>query len=568
MPVSYPMWANYPLPSFPLALCAPSSVAGWVLLGAAAACLCLAGRRENPGARLWLWWLLLGGALLAFRWPLIWLPHELHPDESQLLAGALTLRHDPMFWRSVDGCTAGPLDYFALLPAAFFPGITGYTVARLTATLLIWGMLVAAGETVALITNRPLIRMVVLPAAVFAAFTTSPEFLHYSTELVPGLLLALAVLMSVRQSIRPSPRNLWAVALLLGATPFAKLQAGPVAAGLGLLLLGFEFASGRSRNLGAMIIGALLPVLLVAALVTATGQGENLLIPYLLQNTFYAQNGRQPLGLVVSQQGGQTLTNGYLALWFAGAVIFCAATVILARHVRGRLLCYGLAIAGLLLLTAGCILAPGRPYHHYLNLLIVPLTLLTGVALGLALQARRGDGSIIRPAWPIGLFLLCCLLPQLVLRFSNRPDPFEYYNTVVTAPGPAHRQLVAAIKDLTRPGESLGVWGWRSSLYVETGLLQATRQAHTEFQLAAGPWQKYYLCRYYEDLVASAPPVFADATGPGNFRFNNWAASHEIYPLLRDWVGAHYQYFGVLDGVRLYVRRDRMPAAPRMTLPR
>jgi hypothetical protein len=562
------MWANHPLPSFPLALFAPSSVSGWVLLGAAAWCLRLAGRRENPGASLWFWWLLLGGALLAFRWPLIWLPHELYPDESQMLAGALTLRHDPVFWRSVDGHTAGPLDFYALLPAAFFPGIASYAGARLTATLLVWGMLVAAGETVALIVNRPFIRIVVLPAAVFAAFTTSPEFLHYSTELVPGLLLALAVLLSVRQSLRPSPRNLWAGALLLGATPFAKLQAGPVAAGLGLLLLGLEFASGRSRNLGILVIGALLPALFVAALVTVTGQSENLLVPYLLQNTFYAQNGRQSLGLVVRAQGEQILTNGYLALWYAGAVIFCTGAVIFARRVRGRLPHYGLAVVGLLLVTVGCILAPGRPYQHYLNLLIVPLTLLTGVALGLALQARRGDGSTIRPAWPLGLFLLCGLLPQLVLRFSHRPDPFEYYNTVVTAPGPAHRQLVAAIKNLSRPGEALGVWGWRSSLYVETGLIQATREAHTEFQLAAGPWQKYYLRRYYEDLVASAPPVFADATGPGNFRFNNWAASHEIYPLLRDWVRAHYEYIGVLDGVRLHVRRDRLPAAQQLTLPR
>jgi len=562
------MWANHQLLSFPLAFFAASSVSGWVLLVAAAWWLRRSERRENSRVSLWFWWLLLGGALVAFRWPLIWLPHELYPDESQLLTGALTLRHDPVFWRSVDGHTAGPLDFYALLPATFFPGITVYAGARLTATLLVWGMLVAAGETVALIADRPFIRIVVLPAAVFAAFTTSPEFLHYSTELVPGLLLALAGLLSVRQSIWPSPRNLWAVALLLGATPFAKLQAGPAAAGLGLLLLGLEIASGRPRNLGVLVIGALLPTLFVAALVTVTGQSENLLIPYLLQNTFYAQNGRQPLGQVVHQLGEQTLTNGYLALWFAGAVVFCTGAGLIARHVRGRLPRYGLAAAGLLLVAAGCILAPGRPYQHYLNLLIVPLTLLTGVALGLALQARMGDGSIIRPAWPMGLFLFCCLLPQFVLRISNRPDPFEYYNTVVMAPGPAHRQLVAATKELSRPGEPLGIWGWRSSLYVETGLIQATRQAHTEFQLVTGPWQKYYLRRYYEDLVDSAPPVFADATGPGNFRFNNWAASHEIYPLLRDWVRAHYEYIGVLDGVRLYVRRDRLPPAQQMTLPR
>ena len=97
---------------------------------------------------------------------------------------------------------------------------------------------------------------------------------------------------------------------------------------------------------------------------------------------------------------------------------------------------------------------------------------------------------------------------------------------------------------------------------METGLAQATRLAHTEPLLVAGPWQKFYLHRYYEDLVASAPPVFVDATGPGNFRFTDRTATgHEIFPALRDWVRDHYREAGDLDGVRIYARRD-LPTAP------
>src|SRR5215207_2009845 len=46
--------------------------------------------------------------LLAWRWPFLLVAGEFNPDESQLIAGAITLAHDPVFWRSVDGTTSGP----------------------------------------------------------------------------------------------------------------------------------------------------------------------------------------------------------------------------------------------------------------------------------------------------------------------------------------------------------------------------------------------------------------------------------------------------------------------------
>ncbi len=540
-----------------------SSLTGWTLLLLAVAwSVRTRPADKNPGPGRWGWWVLLAGVLVVFRWPLITLPHELYPDESQLLAGAMTLRHDPVFWRSVDGNTAGPLDFYVLLPAAFFSGTAGYAVTRLTAALLIWAMLVAVGETLALVASRTVARVAVLPALAFAALTTSPEFIHYSTELVPGLLLALVVLVIVRQSRAPARVNLWTAALLLGATPFAKLQAAPIAAALGLLLVVHEVVCGRAKNIWLLLGAALLPTLLFTALVTVTGQTEHMLIPYFLQNTLYAQTGRLPLGQVLRQFAEQSVTNGYHALWLAGCGVFCAGGVFFARNATPPLRRYGLAVAGLLAVTVFCILSPGRPYHHYLNFLTLPVTLLTGVALGLVLHARARSPNP-SPAFPLGVFLLCTLLPQLALRASPRPDPYEYYNTTVSARGPAHRELVAQIRALSYPGESLGLWGWRSSLYVETGLRQATRLAHTEPLLVAGPWQKFYLRRYYDDLVASAPPVFVDATGPGNFRFESRTSGHDIYPLLREWVRIHYSYVGEVDGVRLYARLDRVPAARR-----
>ena len=552
------MWDLRQIP-LPLAtLPSATSLTGWaLLLGAMAWSLWGDQSGKNSAAARRGWWLLLAGVLVACRWPLIVLPHELYPDESQMLAGALTLRHDPVFWRSVDGGTAGPLDYYALLPATFFPGTTGYAATRLTAVLLLWGTLVAAGETLALITSRRVAQVAVLPAVAFEAFTTSPEFVHYSTELLPAGLLALAVFAILRQTLRSSRGNLWIAALLLGAVPFAKLQAAPIAATLGLFLVVHETRAGRFRHIGLLAGVALLPTLLVTAMVTLTGQAEHMLIPYFLQNSVYAQTGRLAPGQVLVQLGEQSVTNGYHALWFGGSVAFSIGAIGFARQVRGPLRHGAFAAAGLLVVTTFIILSPGRPYHHYLNFLTLPVTLLGGVALGLAGQARADRARLV-----LGVFLACTLLPQLALRASSRPDPFDYYNSTVSARGPAHRALVARIKSLSTPGDSLGLWGWRSSLYIESGLYQATRLAHPEALLVAGPWQKFYLRRYYDDLVAAYPSVIVDATGPGNFRFESRSAGLEIYPLLFAWVSAHYSCVGEFDGTRLYVRRDRLPATP------
>lgn len=74
-------------------------------------------QRSLDFLRPWVFVVAIAFCLLAFRWP-GWLFHnEFNPDESQFISEALTLRHDPLFWRSVDGTTHGPLDVY---PASIF----------------------------------------------------------------------------------------------------------------------------------------------------------------------------------------------------------------------------------------------------------------------------------------------------------------------------------------------------------------------------------------------------------------------------------------------------------------
>src|SRR5580693_4149491 len=79
--------------------------------------------RRRPLKSWWLHsWIYCAAVLLclaAFHWPFLLDNQELQdPDESQLIAAAITLNHDPLFFRSVDGATCGPIDEIPLTALA------------------------------------------------------------------------------------------------------------------------------------------------------------------------------------------------------------------------------------------------------------------------------------------------------------------------------------------------------------------------------------------------------------------------------------------------------------------
>ena len=533
---------------------------GWILLLLAVGWSLRSAAEATPAPSLgWKWWALTAVTLLCFRWPMLWVQHQLNPDESQLIAGALTLRHDPVFWRSVDGGTAGPLDYFPLLPAAWADGFASYAVARLIALGVVFGAVVFAGETLALLAGAALARLVVLPALAAVAFTTSPDLAHYSTELLPALLLAAAGYAAVRQSRAPSPRGLWLIALLLGGVPWAKLQAAPLAGAMWVLVAVHENRSGRPRSLLPLIAGVLLPAVFWFGAALLTGQIEHLVTPYLLGNLAYVGTPHFSWLEVAAGQWQNALSDGYLGFWLAGAAL-CLVPLAVWHFRSAPAASRSAALTATLLFAIGVFvaLAPRRPSAHHLQLLPLPLLWLTGTALALAWPRETNSTPGRKRLWLAGVFLVCTLGPQLAWRVAGI-DSYAAINAAGISP--ARRELSRLVRTYSAPGEALAVWGWRCSLYVEAGRPQATRQAQAEPQLREGPLQPYFLRRYLEDFTAARPPVVADAVGPGNFAFDDRARAHECFPPLRQWVQAHYTQVADLDGTRLYVRNDRLPPA-------
>jgi hypothetical protein len=384
---------------------------------------------------------------------------------------------------------------------------------------------------------------------------------------VPISLLAPAIFLCARRFLSNSDwRGNLAGGLLLGAMPLAKLQATPLAALFGLGWVIGELWRWRQRapdwrqRLTALCAGAAVPVLGCAVALTVTGQWRHAVIPYLLHNFSYVAAAQGHFNNVVATISASTLTDeGLLLVWLAGAGSWLLVTLPLARATERPSRIVAVAAVGLCFTSVFCILVPARPFVHYLQLLVVPLTLVLGATTGQVVLAVGDRQSASRRAL-LGAALLCTFGGLVYIRGT-----FTHPYVGILAMYQTHPQgsVARELRKYARPGEALGVWGYLNNAYAEAGLRQATRDAHSQSEILASPQREYFRQRYLEDLRRSAPPVFVDAVGPGNIGFQDRRLGHEAnFPELGAYIRAQYTQVAEVRGCRIYVRNDRLHPIP------
>ncbi|HZR78025.1 MAG TPA: hypothetical protein VFA58_02400 [Chthoniobacterales bacterium] len=512
--------------------------------------------------------------LFAFRWPMLFdnRPYP-DPDESQFIAGAMTLREDPLFWKSVDGTTHGPLTEWPLLVGLIAHGSLNFKVARIASLILVWLQLISGLLIFRRLFGPRIAGLLVLPLLAVNAFTQIWSFVAYCSEHVPNALLAVGccMLVSAWQAKGNAEGQrfpkLFAAGALLGAIPFAKLQAAPIAL---VTIIGGVWLILTTRNrawraVGAFVGGAATVAILIVAIVITCGIWVDFFGCYIMDNLRYASANRFPpdrsfgfadapkmffeLGSAVG--GFDEFALSVIAFALIGLIFLLRFT---SWHRRWAVL-----TAIILITSAFAAMAPGRLYLHYLQLIIFPAGLFGGIVAGALFSTTESASSsyrFLRAAVPV-VFVICGLAPQLWWRVGE-PQPFLGRYTITK--GALVRSAVSnEILEHARPGERLAIWGWMPMYWVETGLIQATRDGQTSRQIEPHPRLGYYRSRFMQDLLQTKPPVFVDAVGPGNFVYENRAESeHETFPELRDYIQNNYYLVRDLDSSRIYVRNDRL----------
>lgn len=525
-------------------------------------------RDDHPARGDWRYALLLFVVLLGWRWPPLFGIRDLNPDESWMLAGALTLRHDPVFWRSVDGITSGPLNFYALLPLNLLGVPLDYFGARLTGLLMVGGALAATYAMLRSAYGTTIARFAVLPGLAFFAGATDADFIHYSSE-HPSILLscvAMWLLWAYRPRADSPPGSVswpWlAGGAVTGLLPWAKLQSGPLGAALALWGAWLAWSNfdqpwrARVAQIAKLAAATLAPSLAFVLLLLAVGVFPDFYKSYVLDNLTYVAQGFEVWG-VIDQLKRMSLFTWHYPACLIGPLTFVLLSAFITA-VRGTKPS-ALYVFSLLLTGVACyvVLAPGRGFHHYLLYSVMPLAAWAGAAFGDLLLQARARSRWLAAATAVAFFGLTFAYP-LLTRHERVAVPWIFGKFLEYWRHP-HDDVGLTLLRYRRAGDTLAIWGWYGHAYVQSQLPQATREAESEHQLREWPLRdSYFRPQYMADLRRNQPALFVDATGPGAFFFEDRARfSHETFGELNDYVTANYQL--VLDAghARIYVRKDR-----------
>lgn len=498
-----------------------------------------------------------------FKLPLLTMG-ELNMDESLWIAGAKTLAEDPRPWIAVDGTTSGPLIYAPLVLMKIISGDIGYTSSKLMAIVLWFVIILLSFNIFSCMTSKSISRLLVMPLVMVVSLMSTvtksrvaPNFGYYQSEILPVLLITLAVYLLVKNEQKHTLNKAFWAGFTLGVLPFSKIQAVPIGAVIACFVLFAWWMDNRHHSLVGFVIGGLLPAVLVALYLLFSSSGYDFWQSYIVNN--FAYTTKDMRGVSQSSFMSQILHFPYFiseqkvpsSFFYSQGVMLFASLMVLAFKGQGFLWKHKqkiLFFSLILLASIFSVVKPGKEFEHYLMLLFVPLTLLTGYLAGLILKATSNKKN---PIYAI-LFLFISTVSIFVARGHNA---YAHYGKINYNAELSH--VAKIINQAKSDTDRMAVWGMSPRYYVETSLLQSTREAISYHQLLESPQQRYYLQRYVADLKISEPKFFLDTVSPAHWFFKDRNIyGYENYPEVKKIIDDNYRLIDDVDGVRIFIRRE------------
>ncbi len=508
------------------------------------------------------------GTLLLLRLPTLSYNREINPDESQMITQGRTLALDPVYFRSVDGTTIGPLDSYALIIPSWIGLPYDYISARMLAFFLIILSLLFLFKAARKWFGQLPARLALLPLIFALGLTQNGDLLSYCSELVPLFLLSLGTWLfsKIDAQSRPSTLILFAIGLLLGMVPLAKIQGTPVAAVLGLFIAisivrqPTEWLSkaGRLISLG---LGALIAPVAFIGMAWANGLYNNFWLFYIEGNLRYGGNTDHWQNILnFPRHLARADEFGWLLLFtvILSVVAISQYATDQKRTSLPNIWKVRLSFIGLSFLAAFyAVTRTGTEFVHYFFFMVGPAFFLLALGWKILMKPRT---DVLQWAPIVGSVLFLGLIVGKGVLNYNRHIPLNFFpNTEQIGFSTPQPPIVQQIRKYANEGEYLVVWGWRCDYYVSAEMPQGTAENHSERCVFESPMTSVYQERYLNNFLRTVPPVFVDAVGnESHWIVDRKTQGHEIIKPLSAFVKAHYQYMGLYNDARLYVRKDRL----------
>jgi hypothetical protein len=224
---------------------------------------------------------------------------------------------------------------------------------------------------------------------------------------------------------------------------------------------------------------------------------------------------------------------------------------------KSKTFCFVYYSLFILVASSYSVIKPGNGFTHYLLFLIIPSGFLIGVFMGelaQVLQVSKLTRSNLKFSLLTGVILITVASGFLEFATTITSDNV-YLNNRRRFAKNYLSPIAETILKYASPGESMAVWGWASELYVDTGLMQATRSGVIG-PLKYSPLQQYFFKQYADDLINSNAKLFVDAVAPRMFFFTDRETQgHEVFPEIARVIKENYRLVDEVQGVRIYLKK-------------
>ncbi len=467
--------------------------------------------------------LLFGSGLITIgRWFSIVYPVPFNPDEVQMAANALRIQHFGWNWDAIDGGTSGPLNSLILLWPTLFGGDVTLSLTRITATLLLTAVFILLYLSLKNITDYKFASILSISLGIFYSTTRHPDFIHYSSELLPLTIIFTGNYFIVKIFILSQTANRSyfidiLIGICTGAIFFAKLQAIPLATIMFLFnIYSIHKTSRKHKGLHiAIFTGATaLPFLIFLLPLYLNGNFADFYNSYIINAFLYITKITTAYSLYHLAATDPELFFIF-HFWLSIIVLGLLNLVFFNRNKQSYIfIVYSFII---LLASIYSVARPGRAFTHYV-MLAVPFFAFFAGSLFSFTQKNK-----------INIFYFCTYLLFFIvfvtgafLNISNTEGlslHFSRYKTTLPFNVEWKNPKIFSWLDLEN---NCGlVWGWMPQWYLFGGIVPAGRETENETQIRKNILTTYGQNRLINDISRSAPDIIIDAVTGKSFHFNN-----------------------------------------------
>ena len=511
-------------------------------------------------------------ALIILRYP-SYAAGELNPDEAEWIAGAATLIRDPRFWISVDGTTSGPLNIYPLCLIYLSHIKISFATTRIFCVVfLLIPAFYFTYQAIKIFYNQQVARIAIVPTILFFALTSHFDISFYSCEYVSVFLLAVVVYLYALFNKKPDLGTLIGAGLILGLLPYGKMQSLPIGAVLGLfflidILFNKEYTIG-SKVLKILVLGlaVLIPTLVTLAYLFQFKAFDDFWQSYILNNVIYGSVVPLKNTLLALPKMVLKYTKSAIPYYVTVALVPVIGIYLLltARNQLAQLNWKFFWYFHLIFIAAYYALGKGWGFMHYQLFIFLPLTLLNAFYFNLIKDYKQLNFSQL-------MLRAYALMPIILLI----PGNFLIQKVLADKALPARNPASTRILKYAQPGDKLVVWGFQDVLgsngvyYLETGLIQGTRESHSqrpEGHIGDSAQVAYYQKRFLSDIEKNQPVAIIDL---GVIRYEKPSVFKAFYPELDQYIANNYTWDTVFHRMQTEIEasgRDKVKVQPLSTV--